>query len=303
MNPLLCVIGYCPKDAAAAQELLKWIDELGGCQRHHCLLVVDSKVDGPTRVFIKMSAENSFASVEEIEFKEPPAPKILKWPLWRYFANQVWLKAAWHVSENSRLPWLWLEADATPLCAGWLDKIADSYYAQPKLFHGPIILADAANRPAHWPRAHMAGVAVYPPRASYILEKFCSGECTWDLSGGDTVVPKASKCRLIQHNYGSSEEDGWKFKIEGGKIVCDHPEQTVVIRDDCVVFHRCDDDSLIRCLRQLRAAENGNGHYPEKPEMIGTVEDFVELQRATTPEPVRRGPGRPRKLSNPVGAH
>lgn len=296
MNSLLCVIGYCRKDAAAALELLKWIDELGGCQLHHCLLVVDSKVDGPQRVFIKMSAENSFASVEEIEFQEPAPPKVLRWPLWRYFANQMWLRAAWHVSENCRLPWLWLEADATPMRAGWLDTITNSYYAQPKLFHGPIILA-GANRPAHWPAAHMAGVAVYPPRAGYILKDFCGGEHTWDLGAGDTVVPKATKCRLIQHSYGPSEEDGWKFKVKAAQIVTDHPDQTVVIRDDCVLFHRCDDDSLIRCLRQLRSTENGNGHYQEKPEMIGTAEDFMAMQRAVTPEPIKRGPGRSRKVT------
>lgn len=262
-QPLLCVIAFCGKDAHATEELLKWIEELGGCQNHHCLLVADNKVEPRQRAFIKMRAESCFASAEEIEFVEPPLPEVLKWPPWRFYANQMFLRAAEHIFVNYRLPFLWLEADAVPMRMGWLDTIANSYYGQPKRFHGPIIIA-GENRPAHWPEKHMAGVAVYPMTAVHVLRPYCGGEHTWDLGAGNDVVPKASKCRLIQHSYGPSEEDGWTFEARDGKLSCTNSTNGFAIREDAVLFHRCKDGSLIRALRELKAIEDKKPKLPGK---------------------------------------
>ncbi len=275
MNPLLCVIPYCGKEAGPVRLLLEWIAELGGCDAHHCLLVVDSKVEKNDREWIRLSAENCFSTVESIEFQEGTPPKGLRWPIWRYWANQMFLLAANHIGENCRLPFLWLEADATPTKAGWLDEIANAYYSQPKRFMGPIILNQSADRPAYWPERHMAGVAVYPMTAVNVLRKWCGPETTWDLGGGPDVVPKASKTRLIQHFYGVSEAEAWSFKCDDGRIV---GQGGFSPREDAVLFHRCKDGSLIKCLRELKQCETAK--YPEKPELIGAAEDFAAMASA-----------------------
>lgn len=271
MNPLLCVIPLCDKDLAATQELVKWIGELGGCKNHPCLLVADSKVNGRDRGFLKMECEAVFSHVQEIEFTEIAAPEGLRWPVWRWHANQMFLRAIEHVFANCRLPFLWLESDATPMRSGWLDEIAESYYAQPMRFHGPIIRA-GETRPEFWPERHMAGVAVYPSNAVLVLRKWCGHETTWDLGGGPDVVPKASKCRLIQHSYGPSETEAWSFIVEDGKVKTINGNSLVSPREDCALFHRVKDGSLIKCLRELKA-KGENGHHGAAPRP--PIEDYV----------------------------
>lgn len=305
MNPLLFALAYCPKDAAATQLLFEWINELGGCPGHHCLLTVDSKVDGPTRAFIKMAAENAFDHVQEIEFTEPPPPPVLRWPLWRFQANQMFLRTAQHIFDSCRGPFLWGEPDAIPMKAGWMDALSDSYYSQPMKFHGPIITLRGEIQ-AHMPTRHMAGVAIYPNSAVHYLAQFCGGEHTWDLGGGPTVVPKASKTRLIQHTYApataTDENTGWTFTVKGGKLKAvgdDHFQ----IWEECVLFHRVKDGSLIKALRQLRQAENGNssGNHQPPTSRVGLVDAErlfpLPAEPITVPHPVKRGPGRPRKVA------
>jgi len=260
--PLLFTLAYCQKDAAQADALLHWMEELDREVKHPCLLVVDSKVEPRERAFIKLRADSIFTHVQEIEFKEMPKPEVLRWPLWRYQANQMFLRAAKHVWDHCRLPFFWMEADAAPTRSGWLDDLATSYYQQPMKYHGPIIVA-APNRPQHWPERHMAGVAIYPMTAMHVLAKYCTGEFTWDLGGGNDVVPQASKCRLIQHNYGPSEHEGWSFEARSGKVVCTHPTQQFVIRDEALVVHRCKDGSLIRSLREARGHSSPMTSIPQ----------------------------------------
>jgi hypothetical protein len=312
MNPLLCTIAYCQKDLAATQELVKWIGELGGCKNHPCLLVSDSKVSGRDRGFLKLECENLFSHVQEIEFTEIDPPAGLRWPVWRWHANQMFLRAIEHVFANCRLPFLWLESDATPMRSGWLDEISESYYAQPMRFHGPIIRA-TEPRPEFWPERHMAGVAVYPSNAVLVLRKWCGHETTWDLGGGPDVVPKASKCRLIQHSYGVSETEAWSFAVKDGKVTAVNGDGTFQPREDCALFHRVKDGSLIRALRELREMECAAGisswtkktiSRPDGSENVLTDPSIVVgiNGHATPPEPVvvKRRPGRPRKISQPV---
>lgn len=280
-------MAYCAKDAQLAHDVIEWIGELDPQVNHPCLLVVDSRVDPRQRAFIKLRAQGIFSHVQEIEFVEPAPPPVLKWPLWRYFANQMFLRAARHVWDNCRLPFLWMEADAVPMKSGWLDAIAASYYSQPMKYHGPILIA-GESRPAHWPEKHMAGVAVYPMTAAHTLEKYCGGEHTWDLGSGPEVTQRASKCRLIQHAYGPSEEEGWSFIIKDGKAIANHPTQTFQVRDDCVLYHRCNDGSLIRCLRELRA--NAGISEPSQITVGG-----IDNPATPVDVPIKRGPGRPRK--------
>lgn len=304
MNPLLFTLAYCPKDAELTSNLFQWMQELDGEVKHPCLLVVDSKVDPRERAFIKMRAESLFTHVQEIEFTEQPLPppELLRWPPWRFQANQMFLRAAQHVWACCRLPFFWMEADATPLVPGWLDRLAESYYQQPMRYHGPIIIA-GENKPSHWPERHMAGVAMYPMTAVHALAKYCTGEYTWDLGGGNDIVPQASQCRLIQHNYGPSEHEGWSFEVRDGKLACNHPVQQFVIREDAVVMHRCKDGSLIRALRALRIFTaktttkrelseiiSDIGQESHSAPLIGSAEDFKEIGRvgANRSRPLRQ---------------
>jgi hypothetical protein len=249
--------------------------------------------------------------VDELTFKAAPFP-VLKWPLWRYYANQMFLMGAEHINANYRTPFLWLEADAVPMRAGWMQELADSYYSQPKWFHGPIIVNRSPNRPAYWPEKHMAGVAIYPVRAANILKKYCGGEHTWDLGGGLEVVPKATRCRLIQHDYGPSEEKGWSFTMtpspapESGTIE-PFSEQfgRFLPRRDCALFHRCKDGSLIRCLREMKKQEGNGDHIAVAPSVPSDLNLFASQTSRyrrgnpqTAPE-IAKGNSRNRNLSKP----
>jgi hypothetical protein len=304
-QPLLFVLAFCAKDVDLTANLMDWIGELDPNVDHPCLLVVDSKVDPRKRAYIKLKAQGIFSHVQEIEFVEPAPPAVLKWPLWRYFANQTFLRAAQHIWANCRLPFFWMEPDAVPMHPGWLDDIAESYYGQPMRYHGPIINI-VGERPAHFPKQHMAGVAVYPMTAVHTLARYCDGEHTWDLGSAADVIPQASKCRLIQHTYSpptaASENEAWKFELRDGKLVA-QGMSTSPVREDCVVFHRVKCDSLIRCLRELRAKVAQDG-----ARSMEVIQDSFDSQITTggivqpTPLhssfdiPIKRGPGRPRKL-------
>lgn len=75
---------------------------------------------------------------------------------WPRPQNWAWQQTARFIAEtNKEMPWLWWEADATPLVSGWFEALADAYEKGKKPFAGHIV-EGAGN-------GHMNGVAIYPP--------------------------------------------------------------------------------------------------------------------------------------------
>lgn len=312
LNALHVVIPYCQKDEDLVRILLQWIETINKQDNviHPLLFVVDSKVrKGVRNEFIKM-AERVFSFVEEIEFVEPPHPgPELRYPIWRYWANQMFLTASKHIFENCRLPWLWLEPDAVPMHGGWLDELSFAYYSQPKRFMGSITRR-SGELPPNIPKENLAGVAVYPVSAYRMLAKWCGPGHCWDLAGAADVLPMTTKTRLIQHTYGISEQAGWVFKKDRAE---DDPPEVIepfslvgkmqIPREDCVLFHRSKDASLLDLLNQefqkakknvglkrgKRAPLNGHTKMPEwkSPEPIRSTK--VSGQEIPKTPPLRDG--------------
>jgi hypothetical protein len=229
--PLLCVIPVCEKDVNQALDLLRWVEELGGCPTNPLLLVLDCKVAEPLVEALKLVAKYGFSEVHVI--RTPHSLPDEKWPI-----GPTWMfeTAVKHIHSVWKRPFWWNEPDCIPLEPGWLTTLQDEYYECGRQFLGCIVEAQGGQQPA--PR-HLTGNAVYPPNAiDYVRHTFRTG-LAWDIASHQQVVPHAKHTTLFQHDWGDFDRPPTFSDLTR-------------LRPGAVVFHRCKDGSLIRLLRQRR---------------------------------------------------
>lgn len=242
MTPLIATLPYCLKDHAQATRLLNWIKTLDGQVSGHALvLVADDAVPMDTKKAIQDLGKTVFRSVETLLVKAPaPVNNNYHVP-----AAVMFGKASAHIDACYKWPWLWLEPDAVPLRAGWLDELALAYDDCPKRFMGSIIKTDQPGVP----KVHLAGTAVYPNCSGPELQKFCDGKTHFDMAMADYVAPRAQDSNLFFHRWGSPN-DPPTFKET--KLPSDGPNVGTleIIPKEAVLFHRCKDSSLIDLLQK-----------------------------------------------------
>lgn len=238
-NPIVVALATHSGDLQLAKNLLSWIASLGKNEPHTLLIVVDETIATPEREALKALGKKSFGMMALIPSSVPCT--------WK--PNQMFLSAAKWLNECSKMPWLWLEPDATPLKEGWLDAISEEYALSPMKLLGPIVKQN--TNPA-LPGSHLTGTAVYSPDTWELIsenEKLRSQVVAWDMELASAFVPRAKFSNTIAHFYG--KKDLAPHFVE--KKSEDDPENFItldVIPKSAVLFHRVKDGSLINLLKK-----------------------------------------------------
>lgn len=237
---MLVVIPFHAGDTVAVSELLGWIKELGSALNHEALLVADAGTPWidcrellglATKLFRKADLINTGKNVTG----------------WVIGANSLFFTAAEHAKANKRGPWLFLEPDAIPVRAGWLDMIEMEWLGlkHNQQFLGDIYDCDIPNLP----RRLMSGIAVYSENAYDLLSQFKDDARAWDVAGSEIMVSKGAPSSMIQHFWGQKNLP----PTFSDKRDSNSPVNTFTlwnIRPDVVLFHRNKDGTLIHLLRK-----------------------------------------------------
>lgn len=236
---MLFVLSFCHKDAELALKNAQWIVTLKNQRQHKVLLACNPLSDELgwlekiQDVFLSSGWEVvTFASIEADERQMFPNQR--GWPREQ---NAMWRSAAAYVQRVFNEPWLWLEADAMPLCDRWLDLLELEYQANKQPFMG-MYVATLAHDGKPIPE-HMSGVAIYPANIGIWSSKMAqSDEIAFDMQGAEVTVHNMHRTQLIHHCYQSppfmSVEDLDR------------------INPQAVIFHQNKDGSLIDRLEEKR---------------------------------------------------
>lgn len=232
---MLVALPVCAKDASHVLANLDHAHRLEGRKQlqHQCFILHDTSFD----------ATEITAKVREVFFQyarhayEPwsgtsawPAPQNHAWQS----AARVIYSSGNDLPEFYRVPWLWWEADATPLCAGWLDQLRDAYAALPegKVFLGPI---------ASTVGGHMNGVSVYPwdtpahcPRSMY------TSHVPFDVALSSECLHEVEDASALIHHY--PRWTGVRLRITDRRV------SQALVAKGYVLHHGVNDGSLRTCL-------------------------------------------------------
>lgn len=240
-NPLTVVTAYHAGDIDRTKELYKFISELGGAKPHCCLLVADAAITPEQRKEIAAIARKSFDVVMTI----PNSVKATWAP------NSMFLSAAKWIEQCTKLPWLWLESDCTPMREGWADQIMEEYESSPMKFLGPQV---PNKTDPSLPAMHLTGTAVYPCDAySYYkdIETLTNKVCAWDIEAAAKIAPCSKASARIAHFYGGKDTPPHFVESKSA----DDPQNFVelsFVPKQAAIFHRVKDLSLINLLRKSR---------------------------------------------------
>ena len=231
-NEMTLVIPFCSKDALATKRLLQWIGDLGGCKGHNLLLVADADTPLDLCLEIKRLPISMF---DHVGF-QTNGRGVLGWIPG---SNSLWLAAAHRLQGT---PFFWLEPDAAPLRAGWLDEIERAYVACKKPYMGTLIQHSMDG----WPNPYMEGVAVYGPQAYSELSAAVNQTESWTKTTAQAVVPRCENTPLIHHIWGENDTPPMfgTASVAGSRVF-----GLDKIRPEAVVFHRNKDGTLIRTLK------------------------------------------------------
>lgn len=251
-SPLLVVLPYHVKDAPLAKQLLEYIRDESDTvmtHRHPILLAADSTVPKEVRLDMKELAAGIFRHANSMTINVEESKQS-----WPQGPNVMFFEAARQVLECYRLPFLWLEPDATPLHRTWLDRIAEVYHGNAKRFMGTFVTVTKDGQP----KQHMAGTGVYPNdafsgMAEPIRKCMASGDA-FDFGCAEYVMPRAYNTDLIHEIFGSHSEvptfKKYKSPEDAGNVLT-----PAVLRPGAVLFHRVKDGSLM-CLLQQKAKDD-----------------------------------------------
>lgn len=252
MNSLLVALSTHQGDLARTESLLHWIKELGNVKDHSLLIAADAGIPQEKVKALLDIVRNEFNSVRAMIVQTG----VVGWPL---AANLMFRAVARQIHEGYKLPWLWLESDAVPLRATWLDEIAEAYQKCPRPLMGCVL--DAERAIEGLPNRYLAGVSVYPQDTFGLLSdrwndaKFVGmakppklGVAQWqqnvrafDMVFANDLVPRAHNTPLIQHFWGPDYATHPVFVT--ARTEADPPNALTLdfVRKDAAIFHRVKD--------------------------------------------------------------
>lgn len=231
---MLVVFPTFSGDLSHLLDLLNWIEHLGPCKAHKALIVADAGLGYQACLSAKSICDRVFESCHIICTAKP----VSGWPKG---ANHLFARAAIDIWKFRKEPWLWLEPDAIPLRAGWLDEIADSYTMCCKPYMGHIYNCSQSGFP---PRL-MSAIAVYPPNAAIDIPLLPDSPRAFDVEAASVMVEKGFNTSLIYHKWGERNNPPTfrETSVPGTAV-----HSLADIPPEAVIFHRCKDGSLYRLL-------------------------------------------------------
>lgn len=254
---MVCVIPFFAGDVRQALRLLRWIGDLGGCPGHDCLLVADADTPWPQALECKSLAMQSFLATDLITNGEHIEG-------WIPGSNSLF-KAAAQFAQDRGQSFLFLEPDAVPLAAGWLDSIEAEYKNHIGRYLGSLVYHDNPT----WPNPYFEGVGVYPWIAWPEMKPHFRTDVSWTRACAPAVVPKADNNPLFQHLWGEQNNPP-RFARQRvpGTALFDLGQ----LKTGAVLFHRQKDGSLIRLLREKRGLAD-----PETESRLVVVLPFCNM--------------------------
>ena len=234
---MLCTLPVYKDDVPKLLNLIRWLRQLGGCRDHLAVIVADADTPAGDIFEIRDEASKVFSEV----LVTTTDRGVKGWP---EGPNELFLAAARFAKERN-MHWLFLEPDAVPLCAGWLDRLDIEYRVRGARYLGQIVPSDKPGLPMR----HFTGVGIYPADAILQVEKLvlAKPKVAFDISTADIIVAQAQHSDLFQHLWGESGNPP-TFAQKGipgtGTFGLDY------LRKGAVLFHRTKDGKLINLLRQ-----------------------------------------------------
>lgn len=224
---ILCAIPVCERDAWLVLKNLAWLRSLKQNPRGlHCLITCEK---GFNEILIVEEAKQVFERVSVYKY-EPFAGN----PSWPEPQNYAWQKTARQIAAEKLGPWLWWEADATPLTPDWLNRLAGEYSKGSKPFMGAWV--------NELPDIHyMAGVGVYPEQV--VLHTKQALYCTrvpFDMVAWKEMQQSHDLCHvtsLIQH-----------IRTINPPLFKNIEKLRATLTPDAVLFHPCKDGRVIDLL-------------------------------------------------------
>lgn len=265
--PLRLVMPVSQRDVNQLAANVDLIRALGGVPRHHIMLL-------PTRSVIPHAYQAAerlkawAASVEVIEWGEE---NYNTQPL---AGNMMWQHA---VEENlkkyalgERIPWFFMEADCTPLCEGWADKMESEYGLSGCFFMGTqmdsrfITGKDKDGKLTFTTKRYIEGQPENIPfmigSSIYPIDVHVATQGVWRMPRGEAWDKmlryywnrSLHVTRLIQGQFRTIN-----FREVDGKIICDDSPENIEeqyklsgeVSPDAVVHHGCKDGSLAKIIR------------------------------------------------------
>lgn len=276
---MLIVFSFCHKDAALALKQAQWVRESGGVSHHNVMLACNQEARRREQEKPIMELlQRSFNTVELFtpwDEEETPSTGFLKHAR---SANHLWVRVVQRVRDFRKdVPFLWMEADATPIKPSWADQIDEQFAACRMPFLGDhVVIKDTPP--------HMSGIGVYHETWKHIPEFACISEVAWDVALGAKILAKFYRTFLIQHDW----------KPESFKTAADLKR----IRPEALIYHQCKDGSLIDRLREARggvaeaqpsssAAGVGSNPAPATDDRLANALREIERLKAEREKPVR----------------
>ncbi len=240
---LLVVLPFCKSDCTTALKLVSWIIELGGCLENDCLLVASNSVSESEMKLVKAKADAAFRSSTLIQ--PPFALAKEDHPRGANWLFETACKLISGLDEPS--PFLWLEADAVPTRAGWLDDIEKEYDKALKNKCSILSHVTTLNLP-QFPRRIPSGISVYPADAWSIYKGISiNRSVAWDVQFADLVMPYVQTTDLIFNFLNHETKPTWVSRRT--EIM---PKNAILVSSlpkNCVLAHPSHDGSLISVLR------------------------------------------------------
>lgn len=260
-------VPLCEHERQLALKWFSWVSELGPIEGHQLYLL---PAYGMEFTDVRLLAEQAFPGAVIII---PDSEKIKSdWQAdvpARSAAgpNSMFRTFAWHFYYAKLGPWFWLELDAIPLKAGFIDAIEAEYIRGGMPFMGAHVVIDKVPE-------HLTGNSVCPQNVPELAPTLIqhtnwidSGkeyELAFDIAGAKEVLPKAHFTNLIQHRF---RHPGFKTRAEVDAL----------LDPNAVIFHSNKDGSLISFLK---------GEEPPQEEKRTERWENVPLEEAQTPLPI-----------------
>lgn len=225
---LLVVIPFTSREVPLVLKNLALALKLDGRSSNPVILSYEEGTTGVPEV--TQAALKAFESVQTFAYHKGPSG-------WPSGPNHAFKMTAFYLGEvKNKLPWLWWESDATPLCKGWLDILSAAYKAGGKPFAGHVVGG----------MEHMNGAGIYPPDVrEFSIRALTSIKTPWDVAmKGETQHITTNMNHLILHYWNIHEGANYNGPLGVPLSVKNRKELKKWITPEAVLLHRCKDGSV-----------------------------------------------------------